>query len=407
MHTGSSLYLAALLPTAAMMALTACGGGGNGADDNPPIDMQTGVVATDLDGDGHVDVAVANTHIDGPPPHPGSVRVYLHEPSSARGFRAATRYDVGTDPWDLTAADLTADDVTDLVVATPDSDQVWLLTQDPERRGTFIAARSFATPRNPYQAVAADLDGDQRNDLAVALSSITPGGVALLFQDPAVPGDFRNAVHVPVGGGGTTVATADMDDDGGIDLLKASPSRGRVYLSLQDPDVPGTFRPAVELAAGQMPHQVAVADLDADGRLDLAVANDGIDTKGSGITVLLADPSSPGQFRPGTFYAMNDIAQMICIADLDSDGRPDLAVAAMVTGLDNDYESVVQLFVQDPARPGHFVRRGRYDSGDLADFIAVADLDGDGHADVVTGEGPQVLYNDAIRPGTLQAARPL
>ena len=56
MDTGSSLYLAALLPTAAMMALTACGGGGNGADDSPPIDMQTGVVATDLDGDGHVDV---------------------------------------------------------------------------------------------------------------------------------------------------------------------------------------------------------------------------------------------------------------------------------------------------------------------------------------------------------------
>lgn len=407
MDTGSSLLLAALLPTAAMMVLTACGGGGDGADDSPPIDMQTGVVATDLDGDGHVDVAVANTHLDGPPPHPGSVRVYLHEPSSARGFRAATRYDVGADPWDLTAADLTADDVTDLVVATPDSDQVWLLTQDPERRGTFIAARSFATPRNPYQAVAADLDGDQRNDLAVALSSITPGGVALLFQDPAVPGDFRNAVHVPVGGGGTTVATADMDDDGGVDLLKASPSRGRVYLSLQDPDVSGTFRPAVELAAGQKPHQVAVADLDADDRLDLAVANDGIDAKGSGITVLLADPSSPGQFRPGTFYAMNDIARMICIADLDSDGRPDLAVAAMVTGLDNDYESVVQLFVQDPARPGHFVRRGRYDSGDLAEFIAVADLDDDGHVDVVTGEGPQVLYNDATRPGTLQAARPL
>ena len=58
MHTGSSLYLGALLPTAAMMALTACGGGGEGADDSPPIDMQTGVVATDLDSDGRTDLAV-------------------------------------------------------------------------------------------------------------------------------------------------------------------------------------------------------------------------------------------------------------------------------------------------------------------------------------------------------------
>jgi hypothetical protein len=84
-------YPAVLLPIVVMMALTACsGGGGDGADGSPPFDMQTGVVATDLDGDGRVDVAVANRYIDGPPPHPGSVRVYLHEPSSPRGFRAAT-----------------------------------------------------------------------------------------------------------------------------------------------------------------------------------------------------------------------------------------------------------------------------------------------------------------------------
>jgi hypothetical protein len=405
--------LAALMPAATMVALTACGGGGggDGTDEIPPFDMQAGVVATDLDGDGDVDVAVANTHVAGPPPHPGSVRIYLHEPSGPRSFRESARYDAGADPWDLTAADLTADDVTDLVVATPDGDQVWLLQQDPARRGTFIAARSFATPRAPYQAAAADLDGDQRNDLAVALNSNTPGGIALLFQDPAVPGDFRNAVHVPVGYLGTTVATADIDGDDRIDLLRASgstdPARAGVYLSRQDPILPGTFLPAVKLLAGQRPRHVAVADLNADSRLDLVVANDGIDGRGSGITVLLADPANPGQFHAGTFYPMSDIARMSCIADLDGDGLPDLEVAAMVPGLVNDYESVVQLFVQDPARPGHFVRGGRHDSGDLAEFIAVADLDGDGLVDVVTGEGPKVLYNDATRPGTLQAVRPL
>ena len=413
MHINRGSGLAALTPAAALMALAACGGGGgeDGSDPIPPFDMQTGVVATDLDGDGRVDVAVASTHVAGPPPHPGSVRIYLHEPSSPRGFRQAASYDVGADPWDLGAADLTADDITDLVVATPNGDQVWLLKQDPARRGSFVAARSFATPRAPYQATAADLDGDRRADLAVALNSTVTGGIALLFQDPSVPGDFGNAVHVPVGAGGTMAATGDVDGDQRIDLLLPSPSsdpaRAGLYLSLQDADVPGTFHPAVRLEAGQKPAHVAVADLDADGRLDLVVANDGIDARGSGITVLLAHPTSPGQFRPGTFYAMNDIVQMSCIADLDGDGRPDLAVAASVPGLVNDYESVVQLFLQDPARPGHFVRGGRHDSGDLAEFIAVADLDGDGHVDVVTGEGPQVLYNDAVRPGTLQAARPL
>lgn len=403
----------ALAPFAAMLALGACGGGAgtDGSDDIPPFDMQTGVVAIDLDGDGRVDVAVANRFIDGPPPHAGSLRVYLHDASGTRSFRTAAIYDIGAEPWELTAADLTADGIPDLVAAAPSSDQVWLLPQDPSRRGSFLTARNFATPRAPYQAVAADLDGDGRNDLAVALNSYVPGGVALLFQDPTLPGDFLNAVHVPVGVAGTTVATADVNGNGRIDLLHASTSedadRVGLYLSLQDANLPGTFLPAVKLAAGQKPRQVAVADLDADDRLDLVVTNDGINARGSGITVLLADPASPGQFRPGTFYAMSDIARMTCIADLDGDGRPDFAVAAMGAGLVNDYESVVQLYLQDPTQPGHFVRGGRYDSGDLTDFIATADLDGDGLPDVVTGEGPQVLYNDPAQPGTLQAVRPL
>ena len=402
--------LAVFTQTAAMMLLTACGGGGGGRPDEiQPFDMQIGVVATDLDADGHVDVAVTNTHVAGPPPHPGSVRIYFREPGGARAFRAPASYEVGPDPWDLTAADLTSDGVPDLVVATPQADQVWLLKQDPARRGTFIAARSLATPRAPYQAVAADLDGDRRNDLAIALNSTVPGGVALLFQEPSLPGEFGGAVHVAVGAGGTTVAVADVDGDGRIDLLHPSlptdPATDGLYLSLQDASAPGTFRPAVKLEAGQRPAHVAVADLDADGHLDLVVANDGSNARGSGITVLLADATTPGQFRPGVFYPMDDIAQMSCVADLDRDGRPDLAVAAMVPRLVNDYESVVQLFLQDPARPGHFVRGGRHDSGDLAEFIAVADIDEDGYVDVITGEGPKVLYNDAGRPGTLQPAR--
>jgi len=396
-----------------MMAMTACGGGsGSGPDAIRPFDMQVGVVATDLDADGRVDVAVANTHVAGPPPHPGSVRIYLHDPGSARAFRAPASYDVGSDPWDLAAADLTSDGVLDLVVATPQEDQVWLLKQDPARRGTFMAARSLATPRAPYQPAVADLDGDRRNDIAVALNSTVPGGIALLFQEPSLPGEFGGAVQVPVGTSGTTVAVADIDGDGRADLLHPSVSTSPattdgLYLSLQDASSPGTFRPVVKLEAGQRPAHVAVADLDADGHLDLVVSNDGINARGSGITVLLADPSSPGQFLPGVFYPMDDIAQMTSIADLDGDGLPDLAVAAMVSGLVNDYESVVQLYLQDPGWPGRFVRGGRYDSGDLAEFIAVADLDEDGYPDVVTSEGPKVLYNDAARPGTLLAARPL
>jgi len=251
--------------TVALLVVAACGGGdGGGYGAIRPFDMQAGVIAEDLNGDGLVDVAVANTYIAGPPPHPGTVRVYLHGTVGPRGFIAPTSYGVGADPWQVTVADLTADGVVDLAVTTPNSDQVWLLRQNPASPGSFLAAQDFATPRSPYDVAAADLDGDGRADMAVALNSSTPGGVALLIQDPQAPGAFRNAAQVPFGAGGADVATADLDRDGRNDLLLASASsdaaRAGLYLALQDSQVAGTFRPAVRLAAGQKPAHVAIAD---------------------------------------------------------------------------------------------------------------------------------------------------
>jgi len=399
--------------TVAVLALAGCGGGGGGGSGDviPPFDLQVGVIASDLDDDGWVDVAVTNTYIAGPPPHPGSVRVYLHEGAGARSFRTPVRYDVGADPWALAAADLSADGLLDLVASTPDSDQLWLLEQDPSRPGGFLAARNLATPRAPHGVTAADLDGDGRTDLAVALFSLSPGGAALLLQDPQWPGSFGGAIQVPFGVGGLGIAAADLDGDGRADLLLASPSsdpaRAGLYLALQDPLVAGAFRPAVRLEAGQKPTHVVATDLDGDGHLDLVIANDGINATGSGMTVLLADAARLGQFRPGTFHAMSDIAQSSCVADYNGDGWPDIAVVAAVTGLVNDLQSVVQLYFQDAAQPGRFLRGGRYAAGDQALYIVAADLDRDGAVDIITGEGPQVLYNDPARPGVFADARPL
>jgi hypothetical protein len=400
---------------AAVLAVGSCGGGGGGSGGSsiiPAFDLQVGVVANDLDGDGRPDVAVANTYVAGPPPHPGSVRLYLQDRAAPRRFGTVVTYDVGADPWGIAAADLSSDGLPDLVVATPESDRVWLLEQDPMQPGRFKPATNFTTPQAPYEIAVADLDGDGRYDLAVALNSLSPGGVAMLLQEPGSPGEFASAAHVPLGAGGTSVAAADLNSDARTDLLLASrsssdPAREGVYLALQDPFVVGSFLPALRLDAGQRPRHATAADLDGDGRPDLVVANDGIDGKGSGITVLLADPAHAGQFRPGVFYAMNDVAHMACIADFNADGQPDIAVSAAVAGLVNDLESVVQLFFQDPAQAGRFVRAVRYRTGDQVTYIAAADLDGDGAVDIVTDEGPRVLYNDPARPGSLSAAQPL
>jgi hypothetical protein len=91
----------------------------------------------------------------------------------------------------------------------------------------------------------------------------------------------------------------------------------------------GTFQPARMVDAGNLPAFVAAADLNGDHRPDLVVANAEviIGQVTAGVSVLLND--GDGGFQPFVTYLTLFGAEGVAICDLDSDGRPDLAVADM------------------------------------------------------------------------------
>jgi hypothetical protein len=83
----------------------------------------------------------------------------------------------------------------------------------------------------------------------------------------------------------------------------------------------GTFAVSTSFGAGSHPGAVAIADLNADGRLDLAVASRGSNT----VSVLLGN--GDGTFGASTDFGTGSDPESVAIADLDADGRPDLVVA--------------------------------------------------------------------------------
>ena len=150
--------------------------------------------------------------------------------------------------------------------------------------------------------------------------------VAVLCSAAAATVGFKPPVSYPVGTSPVAVGVGDFNGDAKIDLAVANAGDptladdGNVSILLGNGD--GTFQPAQNLSAGKNPFSIAVADFNGDGRLDVVVANNGSGT----VSVLLGN--GDGTFQIHVDYATATGPNSIAVADFNSDGRPDLAVAA-------------------------------------------------------------------------------
>jgi hypothetical protein len=397
---------------AALLLGPACGGGGGGGVVIPPFWVWGEVVVADLNGDGRLDVAVPATLIDGGT-HRSSVQVFLRD--AAGGFAAPSAYPLGFDPWNLCVGDVDGDGRPDLLVSIQasvppqanvigDSGGLLILRQDPVTPGHFLPAAWVWTGGAPNAAAVVDLTGDGLADVLVADGVFVHSRLLLLAQAPGQPGALLPPVPVPVGSGHgfRDLAVADIDGDGRPDLVLA----GYDSVALLYQQAGGGFATPVFLSAGLKVDGVAAADLDGDGRVDLVAANAGNAPDGgkggANVTVFL-------QTQPGTFTAtaipVADGARQVAIADLNGDGLPDLAVISLVYQALST-PSKVTVLLQTAAHRGAFAVAAVLDGTLNADFIALGDLDGDGRTDLILNEGPNVMFQTTV-PGTFGPPRPL
>ena len=89
------------------------------------------------------------------------------------------------------------------------------------------------------------------------------------------------------------VAVADLNGDGKLDLAVGNLDSATVSIFLGIGD--GTFTPRVDFATGQFPNSVAIGDFNGDGKPDLALAN------GSG-TISILSGNGDGTFQPHVDY---------------------------------------------------------------------------------------------------------
>lgn len=228
--------------------------------------ITSSVALADLNGDGHLDVVVANDASN-------SVGVLLNNGDGT--FQSGVTYSCGQySASSVAITDLNGDGHPDLVVA---GGGVSVLLGNGD--GTFHPAVGYSEA-NAVAVATGDLDGDGHPDVVVGKEAATEqaaDAVDVLLGNG--DGTLRAAVGYPVALGiSWSVAIVDLNGDGHLDLAVADgPGNlrnfaGEVSWLLGNGD--GTFRAAQHSkTGGQLSYSIAVGDLNGDGRPDLVLPN--------------------------------------------------------------------------------------------------------------------------------------
>jgi len=245
--------------------------------------------------------------------------------------------------------------------------------------GTFQPVVTYDSGGSTTVSIAvADVNADGKPDVVVAnecgnTSTCADGSVGVLLGNG--DGTFQKATTYDTKYDIDSVAGADVNGDGKLDLLVASGGNSRVGVLLGNGD--GTFQPVVIYESGGIgSHSVAVADVNGDGKPDLVVANI-CDTSANcahgSVSVLMGN--GDGTFQTAVSYDPGGTgAWSVAVADVNGDGKPDLVVAIFF------YNTVGVLLGNGD---GTFQAATTYGSGgNYPSSVAVADLNGDGLLDV-------------------------
>src|SRR3989454_1099942 len=308
---------------------------GGGPAGNGPV----AVAVADFDGDGNLDLAVAN--------YGSGCAGYMCDTTSrfvsilwgdGRGnFSAPQPLLVGIGPNSVAVEDFNGDGRPDLAVANygsthnaggtcavgtscpfGDGNTVSVLLNSGNR--TFLPAVTYsAGPGSAFVAVG-DFNGDGKKDLVVANYGCTGCRSSVSVLRGNGNGTFQNALNFLVDDGAWSVAVADFNRDGIQDLAVATYLGPTVSILLGNGD--GTFQPKPSLSPNSgRPASVVAGDFNGDGVTDLAVAN----YRSTTVSVFVGN--GDGTFQPALDFGAGNGPFALAMADVNGDLVQDLITA--------------------------------------------------------------------------------
>ncbi len=366
------------------------------------------VSSADMDGDGKLDVIIANRTSN-------KISILLNSASTGAfdiSSLSKTEIDPSVSLRHVTIGDVNMDGKPDIVFSLANDDYVKVMINT-----STMGNLSFSTSTNFYAGhdndditsiSIHDIDSDGKPDIIATLNA-TSGNLRIL-RNTSIAGSttvtFTSGSSASYHLSGTRarrIAIGDLDGDGKPEIIAAfytlnyTEGGGSKVSVLKNESSPGLIKfnnTQTFYTTGTGPYDVALGDVDGDGKLDIVTSNL---ANGAGNTVSVLRNTGAG-FATFESFSTGGKPSGIALADMNGDGKPEI----ITSNVNPAGGSVSILNNNSTSGSLAFSTNIEFTTGALPNVLMVNDLDGDGKPEVITGNytdnSISVLKNTLVIP---------
>jgi hypothetical protein len=357
------------------------------------------LLALDVDGDGKPDLITA---VDSLVIQRNTSTLNSISFQSAPAISKVNHYTIK-----MAKGDIDGDGKTDLITVRRINilnDSLTVLKNNSTPGNISLTKLDFPCGKSLGNMMVTDIDNDGKPDIVLNGTDAGNTGKTWVYRNTTTGGtiSFAAPLTFTFGVSSYNWCATDIDADGKTDLVCTSGPTDKVLL-IRNNSTPGTISLAMglEIIVGGYPTFSYVSDIDGDGKTDIIIRNGNLPNKKISILRNTTTGSSFSFVTTSEFGStLNPVK--LAIADMDGDGKPDIAA------LNGDVNNTVTIYKNTSSIGNISMAAGVENTSEFNMYdIEICDFDGDGRPDIGLANKTLDILKNVVKDPIIFSVSPL